>query len=189
MFGYQSRLREPRHLLPMIALLCACATPAWSWGQQDVFIVRDEHGNVEFTDSPRSTTGASVQRVEIREPNTAPPPTPAPRATTEQQPAQAATPPEPTVTITSPANEATIAMGPGNFTVSAAVAPALSRTERLVLMMDGQPVGAPQESASWFIEGALRGPHDLVVQRTTTRGKTIALSEPVRVYVLRPSIR
>jgi hypothetical protein len=66
---------------------------------------------------------------------------------------------------------------------------ALSRTERLVLMMDGQPVGAPQESASWFIEGALRGPHDLVVQRTTTRGKTIALSEPVRVYVLRPSIR
>jgi hypothetical protein len=69
------------------------------------------------------------------------------------------------------------------------VAPALSRTERLVLMMDGQPVGAPQESASWFIEGALRGPHDLVVQRTTTRGKTIALSEPVRVYVLRPSIR
>jgi hypothetical protein len=134
-------------------------------------------------------TGASVQRVEIREPNSAPPPTPAPRATTEQQPAQAATPPEPTVTITSPANEATIAMGPGNFTVSAAVAPALSRTERLVLMMDGQPVGAPQESASWFIEGALRGPHDLVVQRTTTRGKTIALSEPVRVYVLRPSIR
>jgi hypothetical protein len=73
--------------------------------------------------------------------------------------------------------------------LSAAVAPALSRTERLVLMMDGQPVGAPQESASWFIEGALRGPHDLVVQRTTTRGKTIALSEPVRVYVLRPSIR
>jgi glutamine synthetase len=41
----------------------------------------------------------------------------------------------------------------------------------------------------YFIEGALRGPHDLVVQRTTTRGKTIALSEPVRVYVLRPSIR
>jgi hypothetical protein len=33
-------------------------------------------------------------------------------------------------------------MGPGNFTVSVAVAPALSRTERLVLMMDGQPVGA-----------------------------------------------
>jgi hypothetical protein len=43
---------------------------------------------MEFTDSPRSTTGASVQRVEIREPNTAPPPTPAPRATTEQQPAR-----------------------------------------------------------------------------------------------------
>jgi hypothetical protein len=95
---------------------------------------------------------------------------------------------EPTVTITSPADETTIAMGPGNFSVSVSVDPPLSRGEELVLMIDGQAYGAAQTGRSWFVEGALRGPHDLVVQRIGRGGGTLAVSEPVRVYVLRPSI-
>ena len=71
---------------------------------------------------------------------------------------------------------------------SATATPPLERHERLELLMDGQAIGAAQNSSSWFIEGALRGPHDLVVRRTTSRGKTVAVSDSVRVYVLRPSI-
>jgi hypothetical protein len=155
-----------------------------------VYKVTDEDKGVVFTDRPENVSGSSsVERIEIREPNTAPPP---PAAAPSRSPAKESAPerpPEATITITSPANESTIAMGPGNFAVSAQASPPLGRGEELVLLMDGQPVGAAQSGTSWFIEGALRGPHDLVVQRRTTSGQSVAVSEPVRVYVLRPSIR
>lgn len=153
-----------------------------------VYKVTDDENGVVFTDRPENIDGSSnVERVEIREPNTAPPPTAAPARSPSMDKAPEAI--EATIEITSPANESTIAMGPGNFAVSAQATPPLESGEELVLMMDGQPVGAAQSGTSWFIEGALRGPHDLVVQRRTSAGGSVAVSEPVRVYVLRPSVR
>ncbi|MEM1403769.1 MAG: DUF4124 domain-containing protein [Pseudomonadota bacterium] len=175
------------HLLTLIAAATSCFTIAAS---AQIYKVTDEDGAVIFTDQPATVTATQeqdIEEVELPELNTAspvearpaPPPSSAPRV-------EAA--PKPTVTISSPVNETTIAMGPGNFTVSASVDPALSRSERLLLYVDGQPVGSAQSSATWFIEGALRGPHDLVVHRTNAQGKTLVTSETVRVYVLRPSV-
>lgn len=170
--------------------LAVSAAPGWAWGQ--IFKVTDEDGNVVFTDRPetvQSTSEQDVEGVELTPMNTAPAvnvPTAEERAARSAAEEEEA--PKPTVRISSPANESTIAMGPGNFAVSAEVEPPLSRSERLTLLMDGQAIGAAQSSASWFIQGALRGPHDLVVRREGSRGDTVAISEPVRVYVLRPSI-
>jgi len=167
------------------------ATPAgWAWSQ--IYKITDDEDGVVFTDKPDSMSGGNaknVEKVDIGDINTAAPVEvrPAPSRSSRAEAEQEAD--DPTVTITSPVDETTIAMGPGNFAVSASATPPLTRGERLVLMVDGQPYGAAQSSSSWFVEGAMRGPHDLVVQRTTTRGTTIATSEPVRVYVLRPSIR
>lgn len=159
--------------------------------QGQIYKVTDDDKGVVFTDRPETISDTAEQHVEtidLPELNTAEPvdvrPTPpanTSRASEEESIA-------PTVAISSPANETTIAMGPGNFSVSATVNPPLSRSEQLVLMIDGQAVGPAQSGASWFVQGALRGPHDLVVQRTSTNGRSIAVSEPVRVYVLRPSI-
>jgi hypothetical protein len=152
-----------------------------------VYKITDPNEGVIFTDKPDSAPGSTVEEIEIRKPNTASPPPPAPRAaqpsSREEEKA-----PEPSVRITSPADETTIAMGPGNFTVTAAVEPPLRNGETLILTVDGQAYGAAQTGRSWAVEGALRGPHDLVVQRVGRGGGTIASSEPVRVYVLRPSI-
>ena len=155
-----------------------------------IYKVTDENGAVIFTDQPDTVTATQeqdIEEVDLPELNTAAPvearPTPPPSASQREESTA-----KPTVAITSPTNESTIAMGPGNFTVSASVEPALSRSERLVLYVDGQPVGSAQSSATWFIEGALRGPHDLVVHRTNSQGKTLVTSESVRVYVLRPSV-
>jgi hypothetical protein len=106
----------------------------------------------------------------------------------QSSPAEVAEPVTPTVRITSPANEGTIAMGPGNFAVSASV-DAAAVPRRTPGAAHGRPAlrRRTERVVSWFVEGALRGPHDLVVQRVTSRGKTVALSEPVRIYVLRPS--
>jgi len=57
-----------------------------------------------------------------------------------------------------------------------------------ILLMDNSPVGQPQRTAVWQLEGVLRGPHDLLVQRLNNAGEVVATSEPVRVYVLRPSL-
>ena len=155
-----------------------------------VYKVTDDENGVVFTDRPENVSGSSsVERVEIREPNTTTPPPAVSTARPSARETTSEAPPEPKVTITSPSDESTIAMGPGNFSVSVQVSPPLSGNEELVLMMDGQAMGAAQAGTSWLVEGALRGPHDLVVQRRSTSGRSIAVSEPVRVYVLRPSVR
>lgn len=175
----------------LVALTLLTVTLAnYSWGQ--IYKVIDSENGVVFTDSPQvmgNNSNQSVEEIELEETNTAAPVEARPPtmqnkgATSESQSA-----PEPTVKITSPANESTIAMGPGNFTVSAAASPPLAAGERLLLHIDGVAQGQAQSSGSWFVQGALRGPHDLLVQRTTSRGKVIASSDTVRVYVLRPSV-
>lgn len=153
---------------------------------QPIYRSVDENGNVVFSDQP-PPPGQKGEQVELGELNTAAPPEPLPRPAPEPEKAEPA--PEPAVTITSPANESTIAMGPGNFSVSGQAEPPLGPGERLQLFMDGEAVGPPQASASWSLQGVLRGPHDLVIRRVTSSGKAIAESDPVRVYVLRPSVR
>ena len=177
----------------LVALTALIVTPAsYGWGQ--IYKVIDGENGVVFTDNPGvidNTGEQSVEKVELEDINTSSPVQPRPQAAARSDSrsdsrSEAAV--KPAVNILSPANESTIAMGPGNFTVSASATPPLSRGEQLILLVDGVAQGEAQSSGSWSIQGALRGPHDLVVQRTTQGGKIIASSEPVRVYVLRPSI-
>lgn len=177
-----------------LALLALAASFSVGPASAQIYKVTDDEQGVVFTDRPENIDGnakQSVEKVELPQTNTAAPIQPLPRSATRGTNRAAGEEEDavtPTVSITSPANETTIAMGPGNFTVSASAKPPLNRDEELILIIDGQPVGSAQKSTSWFIEGALRGPHDLVVQRVNGRGGNVAISEPVRVYVLRPSI-
>ena len=148
----------------------------------------DENGNVVFSDTP-PPDGASGEEVELQPINTAPPPEPrpdlAPREP-EEEPEAAAM--EYGVAITVPANETTIPMGPGNFSVSAVVRPALGADHSLQLYMDGTPWGGPQTVPSWALTNVFRGAHDITIAVVDPEGEHLAVSEPVRFYVLRPSI-
>jgi hypothetical protein len=93
-----------------------------------------------------------------------------------------------TVTITEPANETTIPMGPGNFSVSVNVSPAPQSAEKLQLFVDGAPQGGPQSVSTWNLTNVFRGQHDLTVAVIDGAGKTLAISPPVRVFVMRPSV-
>lgn len=172
-------------LVTVLGVLVAHAVCGAALAQQ-IYRSLDENGNVVFSDQP-PPPGQEGEPVKLRELNTAAPPEPLPRPAPE--PEKAEPPVAPTVTITSPANETTIAMGPGNFSVSGRAEPPLGPGEQLQLFMDGEAVGPPQAGASWGLQGVLRGPHDLVIRRVTSSGKAIAESDPVRVYVLRPSVR
>lgn len=152
-----------------------------------IFKTTDEHGNVSYSDTPPSS-GPSEQ-VKLRETNSAPPPEILePRSAAPEPAADASAALDYSVTITSPANETTIPMGPGNFSVSAAVAPALGEDMLLQLLVDGTSSGAPQANASWALTNVFRGAHDVTVAVVDSKGKQLTVSGPVRVYVLRPSI-
>jgi hypothetical protein len=53
--------------------------------------------------------------------------------------------------------------------------------------MDGQPWGAVQRDTMWDLTNVFRGQHDLTVGVINNAGQTLAMSEPVRVFVHRPS--
>ena len=152
-----------------------------------IYKTTDEDGNVVFTDSPPADS-ASTQKIEVRQPNTTPAPAPQAAPAPASEPAEQ----EPTnyeVAITAPANETTIPNGPGNFSVSASVSPTLHSEHSLQLFMDGSPWGDPQRGARWNLTNVFRGQHDLTVGVLDSDGETLALSEPVRVYVFRPIAR
>ena len=164
--------------LPLYTLLLASLAV-----NAQIYRTVDEDGNVSYSDTP-AVSGTSEQ-VEIRPTNTAPPPDIAPR----RQPAveePAAIEYQPTITV--PDNETTIPMGPGNFSVSAAVEPPLEPGATLQLYIDGQPEGVPQEQKSWSLTNIFRGAHDLEVAVLDKSGSELARSPAVRVYVLRPSV-
>ena len=151
-----------------------------------IYKTTDEHGNVVFTDSPPADS-ASTQQIEVRQPNTAP----APPSQAAPQPASEPTNQEVTtyeVAITAPANETTIPNGPGNFSVTGSVAPALPRELALQLFMDGEPRGEPQRNTTWDLVNVFRGAHDLTIGVVDQKGKSIAVSDSVTVFVHRPSV-
>lgn len=166
-----------------ITLFILLLIPLAGFGQS-IYRTTDKDGNVVFTDAPPAGSSGTEQ-VELPPTNTAPPPPAMPRtAEPEKEEVQASY----AVAITSPGNESTIAMGPGNFSVSASVKPGLRKGQALQLFMDGAPQGEPQAGTSWNLTNVFRGGHDLTVSLMDKSGEVIATSESVRVYVLRPSI-
>lgn len=148
----------------------------------------DEHGNVTFSDTPPA--GTSGEQVELRQTNTTPPPpgSQAPAQTQSQLVQKELESITYRVSITAPANDTTVPMGPGNFSVSVSVQPALGQDVQLQLLVDGDPWGDPQQGTSWSLTNVFRGAHDLTVAVVGAAGKQLAVSGPIRVYVLRPSI-
>lgn len=170
-----------------IALLFLMLTLAsLAQGQTRIYKVVDANGNITFTDKPPMNSKENSSSVELNQINiSAPPPERAPKAASDtSQPAATI---NYDITITSPPDSTTIPMGPGNFSLSASINPALENGDKLQLILNGEPYGRPQSSSNWGLTNVLRGAHDLSVQAVNDSGKVLSQSRPVRVYVLRPS--
>lgn len=158
--------------------------------QNSVYKTVDKDGNVVFTDAPPASAG-KAEKVDIQRVNTTPAVTKP--EIKESAAVQAAdpnlAPAGQDVQITTPANNETIPMGPGNFSVGVKVKPRLTLEQSLQLFMDGVPYGDPQRNAFWEMLGVFRGEHTLTVGIMDSRGEISSMSDPVTVFVLRPSIR
>jgi len=150
---------------------------------QPIYRSTDARGNPVFSD--QAPTDGSGERIDLSPTNRfeAPPAaSPVLPVLLEQEPAI-----DYRVRISSPADDTTIPMGPGNFTVSVQLEPELAEGHSLQLIINADLQLAPQRQATWQLEGVPRGEHDIAVVVLDSAGSRLAQSQTVRVNVLRPS--
>ena len=179
------RQTEQRHTVSWVLTGAICLAPAHTMLAQPVYKVTDADGNVTFTDTPPLSADGTIEEHSVNATNSAKPTetTRAPAAPVEvEEPIRYDT------RIVTPADNATIPMGPGNFTVQAALNPRLASDETLQLLLDGEPVGAPQRIANWQLTNVYRGEHQLQVVRLDASGAQLDASPASTVYVMRPIV-
>lgn len=82
------------------------------------------------------------------------------------------------------ADEQAIRANNGDLTVTVAIDPPLKPTQRLQLLLNGQPHGVPGTSTRFELQSLDRGTHTLAV-RLLEHDQTVQTSAPVTVHVLR----
>ncbi len=142
----------------------------------------DADGYVAFTDTPPLSGDSTIEEHSVQALNPAKP------TQTMLAPADAEEPTRCDTRIVSPADNAAIPMGPGNFALQAAWNPRLTSGETLQLLLDGEPVGAPQQTASWQLSNVYRGEHRLQLVRLDENGAQLDASAASTVCMLRPSV-
>jgi len=168
-------------------LLTTLTLPALA--QSDIYKVTHPDGSISFTDQPPSDSdSSSVELLDGNRTNIVPGLAPKPK-TTEAEELVVTEPIPKSVEIVSPIDQTTIPMGAGHFSVLAQVEPELEPGETLQLVMDNMPVDDPITDTTWNLTFVIRGEHTLLINRIDSAGNVTATSEPVVVYVLRPSIR
>ncbi|MBD1576027.1 MULTISPECIES: DUF4124 domain-containing protein [Vibrio] len=93
-----------------------------------------------------------------------------------------------TVDIESPSNDETLRSSRGLMTIQTSLNRKLGIGERLQLVFDGTPYGAPQTQKYWELKGVERGEHSLKVQ-VVQSGKVIASSSVVTVFLHKTSVK
>ena len=183
-FGTASRTRHAQFLLTagLLATLCEGHVAA----AETIYKVVDEEGNITFTDTPPNDADAIVEPHSILGTNTTPAVATAPENAikTDQADAEASY----VTRIVSPADESTIPMGPGDFVVEAEIFPRLDSGEQLILLLDGEAVGAPQPFPRWQLTNIFRGAHRLQVVRVNETGAERSKSTEHTVYIIRPTV-
>ena len=168
--------------MPAGAICLASGAPLLA---QPLYKVADADDNVTFTDTPPLSSDSTDKKHFVKAPNS-----PKPTQTT-LDPAAPAEVEKPTLCdrrIVTPADNATIPMRPGNLAVQAAWNPFLASGETIRLSLDGEPVGAPQQTASWQLSNLYRGEHRLPVVCLYENGLQLDVSSASTVCVLRPTV-
>ena len=179
---------RPSRLVRGAVIGCLFLSAATVATAQPVYKVVDEQGNVTFTDTPPSDAAAEVQTLNAT--NTTPSMPVGDAATSDDTAMQDTEAPLAYSTrITSPVDQSTSPMGPGDFVVEAAVQPRLRIGEHLVLTLDGVSVGEPHRAARWQLTEVFRGEHRLQVFRWGTDDTRQDASPEQVVFVMRPVVR
>jgi hypothetical protein len=156
-----------------------------------VYKVVDSQGRVTYTDSPPKD-GRSYEKVELKELNqhqaiepvpSLAPPRPAP---SDSESGQAFI--DYMVQIATPAPGTQVPPGQRDLPVAAQVSPPLAEDHALQFLLNGEPLTEPSRDTSLVIEEIFRGEHRLMVRVLDSNGEIMAESDPIPVFVHRPTV-
>lgn len=153
--------------------------------QAGVYRVVDEEGNVTYTDNPPAND-PSVETLDLPPVNTQPAlQIPVTRKKNDEDETSGYE----RITIASPAQETTIPPGQLDIPVKVSLEPALKAGDRIQLLFDGQPYGAPGASSLFKINALVRGEHRIQAQVIDHNNNVVISSGITTVYVKRHSIQ
>lgn len=164
--------------LPWALCLLVVSAPALA----EIYRYRAPDGTVVFSDRPRPGS----TRIEVG-PNLTVPATPV-----EQEPSKPPAPPTATyesLEIVSPVNDETIRDNAGNVTVGIESRPILQSKQghRLVVLMDGSPIGPPTTAMQIPLENIDRGSHTLQAIIVDANGQPLIRSGVLTFHLRRHS--
>jgi len=170
-----------------LCLLAATILVFSSLANAQVYKSVDANGVVTFSDKPPAQQREAIEEINLpTQVNTVQaisvaPAEPKPGGDMEEIP-------ERKLSITRPSDNATIPMGAGIFDVLVKASAELEDGESVALYLDGEKVDNAQNTLQWTLSYVIRGAHTLEAKWFAKDGSVLAVSEPITVFVLRPSI-
>lgn len=159
----------------------------------EVYKWTDSQGNVHFSDTPHE----GAEQLKIPESQSYSPPA-SPKSDSKVQnddsESQGISDSESQddfytkVEITQPSSEATIRNNQGHVVVAAQVEPVLLKEDSVQIIYDGTPIGKPQHSLIFQLNGIVRGAHTIAIQILSPRKTVKKTSSPVTFYMHRPRV-
>lgn len=183
--GYATGMRIANSWLILLpALLLIVWLPAAAHAEEKVYKSVGPDGEITFSDTP----SRGAKEIEVKPaPTYTPAPLP-PLGTGRAAPAApAAAQAYQSLRIVSPPAEQTIVDTAGNMQIAASLQPGLSEGDRLQFLLDGKPVSTGS-SLKVELHNINRGAHTLRAQVITADGKILIQSDPITVFLQRPSL-
>lgn len=165
-----------------ICLVAGAVLPAMA---ASVYRHVDAEGNVVYSDEPGAGTRVDLKPITVVDPTEV-----EPRVDSRQP----VTPEVPAVeyerfVITRPENQQTLPTGQaGNVQVRLAIEPALQRSDRVQLRVDGKISQSPMHTSVFVLSQLPRGEHQLQADLVDAQGQVRLSTPPVTLYVQRASI-
>lgn len=168
-----------RALLLIAVTLYPATLPAeiYTWTREDGTTVYSDVPHPDATELPEP----QAQTFRSNEGEGRPQPPPAPGKPKPADDGYSA------VTVTAPANDATIWSSQGKLTVSVSCTPALQADHRIAVSVDGQRV-ATEAGTTVTLSGIERGAHTLTAAILDASGSVLRQSEAVRFHMKQHSI-
>lgn len=167
-------------IISSMIIICAANAQVFTW--------TDSQGVVHFSDSPHP----GAEKLTIPDTQTFSPPTSTPKnqivprnqSDSEEKEVQYTK-----IVITQPLNQSTIRNNQGYVAVALEIdPPKLGNGDKLQMIFDGSPLGAPQTSSNFELKGIDRGSHTIAVQIVNEDGKEILTSDSITIFMQRPRV-
>ena len=145
----------------------------------------DSQGVTHFSDRPHD----GAEKLKLPDAQTYSPPTPNQDILTDlEEKSEVKKRKYTKLAIAQPLDQATIRNNQGDVVVSVRLEPGLSPNDKVQLIYDGSPLGAPQPDLIFELHGLYRGSHTIKAQIVNANGDVILTSEPITIYMQRPRV-